>query len=218
MAEAEAAAGALVPAAGNAQGLIPATPANTNVALARPSVDSFVDGGGMDVDEYLKVKPEGFRIGDTMQGLLDELDVEIDLTEVVPIYSFRVEVGGQIKFLKSYDGVTTHDGKNFSAECDRLTRVGDKPSGVYDSIEIPMELLTDVADTKKGSSVVIEAGTRVGYTPSITGVKPFRKFMKKLRQADPNSIHNTINVRVTHEKRTKNSFEWGVLNFAPIEG
>lgn len=214
MAEAEAAASSIAP--------VPYSPppaaANTNTALAKPSLGSFVDGGGMDVDEYVKVKPEGFRIGDSMQGLRDEIVVEIDMTEVVPIYSFRVEVGGGIQFLKSYDGVTTHDGKNFQSECDRLTRVGNKPSGVYESIEIPMELVDDVSDPKKGSSLVFHKGTRIGYTPSITGVKPFRSFTKKLRNQDPNLLSDTVKVRITHEKRTKGSYEWGVLNFELIEG
>lgn len=192
------------------------TPANDTraVALVKPTMDDFIDGGGMDVDAYFRVKAEGFRIGDDMQGLVDELTVEIDLSEITPIYSFRCEVGGQTKFIKSYDGAQTSDNKPFQAEVDRLTRVGEKPSGIYQSAEIPVVLLDDVADTKKGSSVVIEAGTRVGYTPSVTAFKPFQSFMKRLRTSNPELLGSTVKVKLTHEKRTKGNFEWGVINFA----
>lgn len=212
MNQAEAAAGAIAPVS------LP-IPANTNVAgpvaLAKPSLDSFADGGGMDVDEYLKVKAEGFKIGDEM-GLIEELEVEIDMSEVTPIYSFRCELGGQTKFVKSYDGVTTSDGKSFQGEVDRLTRVGEKPSGVYETIEIPMTLLNDVSDTKK--KVTFDADTRIGYTPSITAAKPFRSFTRKLRQANPALLQDVVKVKLTHEKRTKGQYEWGIVNFELIEG
>jgi hypothetical protein len=218
MAEAEARAGTLVPLPGNAPNLVPAPAANSNVTLAKPTMDSFIDGGGMDVDEYFRVKPTGFKIGDTMQGLIEEAIVEIDLSEVTPIYSFRVEVGGTIQFIKSYDGVSTSDAKNFQAEVDRLTRIGAKPSGVYQSAEIPVTLLEDIEDPKKGSSVKIEAGTRVGYTPAVTGFKPFQAFMKKLRAQNPALLNSTVKVKLVHEQKTKGSYEWGVLNFELIEG
>lgn len=219
MDQAEAAAATASPAD---QHLIPVgtalpTAANNN-ALAKPSMDDFLDSGGMDVDEYLRVKPEGFRIGDTMQGLLEEMTVEIDLSEVVPIYSFRCELGGTTKFIKSYDGVTTSDAKNFNLEVERLTRQGEKPSGVYQTFEIPMELVDDVADPKKGSSLVIHGETRVGYTPSVTAAKAWKSFAKRLRNEDPSLLSQTLQVKVTHEKRTKGQYEWGILNFERVEG
>lgn len=219
MAEAESASREIAPLAvpgiGGAAGLVPATAANTN--LAKPSMDDFIDGGGMDVDEYLRVKPEGFRIGDKMQGLIEELVVEIDFSEITPIYSFRCELGGQTKFVKSYDGVTTSDSKNFESEVARLTRVGEKPSGVYKSFEIPFELLEDVADPKKGSSITIHAGIRVGYTPSVTGTKPIQSFLKRLRQSNPAQLQDTAKVKLTHVKRTKGSFEWGVVELEIVD-
>lgn len=217
MTDAENAATAFSPpAVGGGSSLIP-IPANNNTALARPSMDDFIDGGGMDVDEYFRVKAEGFRIGDTMQGLVEEMTVEIDLSEVTPVYSARFESGGNTIFIKSYDGASTPDGKNFQAEVDRLTKTNQKASGVYHSAEIPVELVDDVADPKRGSSVVINAGTRVGYTPSVTGFKPFQSFMKKLRRDNPELMGQTVKVKLTHEKRVKGSNEWGVLNFALAE-
>jgi hypothetical protein len=190
------------------------TPANNNTALAKPSMDDFIDGGGMDVDEYFRIKAEGFKIGDPMQGLLDELIVDIDLSEVTPIYSARFESGGNTVFIKSYDGATTPDGKNFQAEVDRLARINQKSSGVYQTAEIPCTLVEECKDPKKGSTLVIDAETRVGLTPSVTGFKPFQSFMKRLRQRNPELLGSTVRVKLVHEKKTnRNNNEWGVLNF-----
>jgi hypothetical protein len=213
MAQAEEAAGNYAAPAivGNAPVPLP-IPANSN--LAKPSMNDFIDSGGMDVDEYFRVKAEGFKVGDTMQGLIDELLVEIDLTEVQPIYSSRHESGGNTVFIKSYDGVNTPDGKNFQNEVDRLTRINQKSSGIYQTAEIPCSLVADLEDSKKGSSVVIHAETRIGLTPSVTGFKPFQSFMRKLRATSPERLNDTVTVKLVHEKKVNaKKNEWGVLNF-----
>jgi hypothetical protein len=220
MADAEAAAADVapvqLPAVGNAAGLVPATPANTN--LAKPSLDDFIDGGGMDVDLYLKVNAEGFRIGDSMQGLLEEVIVEIDLNEVTPMYQSRHESGGNTVFLKTYDGQATPEGKSFDAEFQRLSRINTKNDGPFQTAEIPMTLVDEVADPKAKSTVVIDAETRIGLTPSKTGFKAFQTFMKRLRAANPDALHSTVKVKLVHEKKTnRHGNEWGVLNFELVD-
>jgi hypothetical protein len=221
MAEAEAAAAQAapapvqLPAVGGAAGLVPAAPANLN----RPALEDFLDGGGMDVDTYLKVNAEGFRIGDKMQGLLEDVIVEIDMTEVTPIYQSRHEAGGKTTFLKTYDGQTTPEGKNFNAEFDRLSRLNVKNDGPFQTAEIPMTLVDDVTDPKKSSSVVIDAGTRVGLTPSKTGFRAFQAFGKQLRRNNPAALNGVLKVKLVHEKKTNTAGnEWGVINFELVEG
>jgi hypothetical protein len=220
MAEAEAAAAAVVPVPvplpGNATDLVPATPANTN--LARPTIEDFLDGGGMDVDTYLKVNAEGFRIGDKMQGLLEEVIVEIDMSEVTPIYQSRHEAGGKTTFLKTYDGSTTPEGKSFDSEFQRLSRINVKNDGPFQTAEIPMTLFDDVEDPKKSSTVKIDAGTRVGLTPSKTGFRAFQAFGKSLRRTNPDALNGVLKVKLTHEKKTNTAGnEWGVLNFESVD-
>lgn len=201
-----------LPTPGNAAGLVPANAANTN--LSKPSLADFIDGGGMDVDTYLKVNAEGFRIGDSMQGLLEDVIVEIDLTEVTPIYQSRHEAGGNTTFLKTYDGVTTPEGKNFQSEFERLSRLNVKNDGPFQTAEIPMTLVDDVADPKKASTVKIDAGSRIGLTPSKTGFKAFQTFMKRLRASNPDALNGEVKVKLTHEKKTNRAGnEWGVINF-----
>jgi len=99
-----------------------------------------------------------------------------------------------------------------------LTKINEKCSGIYKSAEIPMTLIEDVADPKKGSTLVVEAGTRVGATPSVTAFKPFQAFMKKVRERDPALLRQEVTVHVTHLKRVnaKNN-EWGVLEYALVD-
>lgn len=202
-------------AAQNFQAPVVQQQAAVPAAYAKPSLDSMIDGGGMSVDAYFRLKSDGFKIGDEMGSLLDELVVTIDMSEIAPIKSARFEVGGNTTFIKSYDGVTTSTGENFAqVVAARSAQPGVKASGVYDSAEIPVTLTETVVDTKRGSSVSFPAGTRVGYTPSVTGFNPFRTFLKKLRAQNPDLLTSVITVKLVHEKKVNaNKNEWGVLNF-----
>lgn len=193
-------------------------PTGGSTALAKPSLDSFIDGGGMDVDEYVRLNDSGFKFGDKQQGLFDEAIVTIDMTEVTPIHSFRYEVGGSTKFIKSYDGVTTADGRNFQqAVAQAAALPGVKTSGIYPTVEIPMVLTERMEDPKKGSSVAFDAETRIGYTPSVTGFKAFQAFAKKLRAENPELLRSELTVRVTHATRTNSANnKWGVLEFERV--
>lgn len=185
-------------------------------ALAKPSMDNFIGASGMSVDEYLTSKAEGFRISKDMKGLLDEIVVTIDMLEVIPVYVSSHETGGQTKFLKSYDGMTTPTGQNYEyarkAECARNANNKDP----YKTVEIPVTLFEDVRDPK--SPLILHEGTVVGITPSMTGFSHFEKFYKKLLRADPANADATIKVKVSHTKRTNSrNNEWGVVDFELLE-
>jgi hypothetical protein len=189
---------------------------NTGGLPARRSLNDVADSAGLTVDEYLTNKAEGFRIGKEMKGLLEEIIVEIDLSEVSPIFVSRHELNGNTKFVRSYDGVRTSTGSNFEAEVRHYDAQGYKGSGVYESVEIPAELLEDVKDPK--SSLVIHEGTTIGITPSMTGAKEFAKFVKAVRKVNPALLDDTVKVKVSHKKRTNsNNNEWGVCVFELIE-
>lgn len=197
---------------------VPAVIPQQTTALAKPSLDSFIDGGGMDVDYYVRLNDTGFRFGDKQQGLFDEAVVEIDMATVTPIHSFRYEVGGNTKFIKSYDGVTTSDGMDFQRACSVAGAIpGVKASGIYPTVEVPMILTEDLNDPKKGSNVSFAKGTRVGYTPSVTGFKCFQSFAKKLRSENPELLKATLTVKITHDARTNTAGNrWGVIDFERI--
>lgn len=215
VAGAEEAASNFNPAAAN----LPATaPAPASTALAKPTLDNFLDSGGLDVDEFVRLNDSGFKFGDKQQGLFDDAIVTIDMTAVTPIHSFRYEVGGNTKFIKSYDGMTTSDGRNFQQAVSQASALpGVKTSGIYPTVEIPMTLTERMEDPKKGSAVAFDAGTRIGYTPSVTGFKAFQAFAKRLRSENPELLRSELTVRIIHAVRTNSSNnKWGVLEFERV--
>jgi hypothetical protein len=109
--------------------------------------------------------------------------------------------------------------KNFQAEVDRLTRIGSEAERRLPTRRDPRHLLEDVEDPKKGSSVKIEAGTRVGLHAVRDRLQAVPVVHAKLRAQNPALLNETVKVKLTHEKKTKGSNnEWGVLNFELIEG
>lgn len=217
LAAAEAAAANFQPPALTTGNAVPAAANQNSNALAKPSMADVLNGGGLSVDHFLQNKAEGFKINKDMKGLLDEIIVEIDLSDVTVIYSSRHESGGKTVFLKSYDGVRTDQGENFQAKIAHYDATGYKGSGIYQTVEIPCELVEDVKDPK--SSLVIPAGSTIGITPSLTGFKEFQKFMKKLAKTNPELVDDVVKVKVEHLKRTNsNNNEWGVCTFALVEG
>ena len=220
MAQAEAAAASYVPSVptiannDNAVGLVNH---GGSGALARPSAEAAMDSAGMTVDEYLTMQQGGggFRIGRDMKGLLDEVTVEIDLSDVAYIWSCRSEVGGLTKFIRSYDGVTTSTGENFAYAVQALKNVpGAKTTDAYQTAEIPATLLEDVEDPKKDSSFVVHEGAVIGITPSMTGFKEWTKFLKKLRKTNPDRLDDTVTVKLKCiDKTNSKNNKWCVLEF-----
>lgn len=181
-------------------------------ALAKPSMQQFAEAGGMTVDVYLRPAEAGFQIGDETKKFIDDFEAELDMNEVIPIYSARGEAGGNTKFIKSYDGVTTPNGQNFQQALAHLEATT-KCSGVYQTAEIPVELPEDV---KFPDGVVIKAGTRVGITPSVTGFKEFQSFVRTLTKAGLQDA--VVKVKIKHLLRTnRNNNKWGVAQFELVE-
>lgn len=189
--------------------------------MTRPSAEAAMDNASMIVNEYLTMKQGGggFKIGKEMKGLLEEITVEIDLSDVAYIRSCRSELNGATTFIKSYDGLTTSTGENFAYKIQMLKNLpGTKTTDAYDSAEIPAVLLHDVEDPKKDSNVVIHEGATIGITPSMTGFKEWQKFLKAVRKLDPNLLHQLVKVKLTSvDKTNSKNNTWGVLQFELAE-
>ena len=174
---------------------------------SRPSLDSMMDSSGISVDGYLVLKYEGFRYGE-LKGLFDNVVASIDMTQVVPIYQARGNKSGTTTFIKSYDGETTPDGQSFALALKHLKDNSDVVTGPYQTSEIPLTVLEDVQVGKD----TIPAGTKIGTTPPITGVKFFSAFLKTLRERG--LMTSTVKVNVKHLPQTNSKRnEWGVADF-----
>lgn len=175
--------------------------------VQRPSLTAMADSAGIQVDEFLTVKDTGFRLGDAKNKLFDKAKVRINMRDVVPIVSIRANRSGNTTFVKSYDGIMTSQGQSLAVVEQQLRGSHDKVDGPYQTAEIPATLLEDVGGSK--------AGTTIGITPAITGVKFFTKFFNELRQKGLEEA--TVDVNLIHTPQSnKNGNEWGVVAFELI--
>lgn len=211
MDQASEAAGSFAPPATTGAGPAPAVQQGGG-SLTKPSLATFVAQGGIQVDLFLRMDQAGFQLGDEMKKYFETMEVSIDLRKVVPIYSARGETGGNTKFLKSYDGISTPQGQNFQQAVAHL-QATTKCTGIYPTVEIPCTLLADVKST---DGVTIKAGTTVGITPSLTGFGEFQRFFSELQDAGLDQA--IVKVNVNHKMRTNtNNNKWGVAVFELVE-
>lgn len=189
--------------------LVPQYQPSTALAT-RPSLDSMVDSAGITVDQFLTLKYEGFRLGDN-KALFDRFVASLDMSQVVPILQVRGNKDGQTTFIKSYDGVMTPQGQNFQQATENLRSRSDKLDGPYQTSEIPLTVLEDF----KVGTETVKAGTVIGTTPPITGVKFFASFIKELRAQGLQDSKVKVNVIHLPQSNVKKN-EWGVVTFELI--
>lgn len=184
----------------------------TNTALTQSApagtpqkmtLDQLADNSGMTVDSYLTVKEAGFRAGDgtpyfqTFKGV-------IDLTEVAVIGSIRSTKNGATQFFKTYDSVTVAGTGQSFAQAEQNSRATADKTDVYTTVEVPVLLLEDVPG--------LEAGKRIGVTPSITGVKLWNAFYDKVRKAGLSEAKVEVQLTCKPQKNKKGN-EWGIAEF-----
>lgn len=170
-----------------------------------------LDAGSIDVASWMQVDEYGLHLAKT-KDVFETLDVEIDLDEVVALLSVRFGKT-PVQYRKTYDGVTTFgSGKAWEVTLREATQLDPTCKGAYSSAEIPMTLLNDVvlpkstSDTKK-----LEAGTRVGHAPSVTGFKNWKKFWDSC--VEKGLKGQSVKVRISYEVKRGGGNEWGVATY-----
>lgn len=219
---------ALISGAQNAAGQIadgpsnlPAVASNSNNAVAthQPAGAAAamtledLAAGSMSVDAYLKVSYYGFTVGDD-PTLFKSAKVKIRPEEVFPHKSIRITVANKTTYFRSANGQTElRSGKPWAQVKADAAKADPKCTGDYDAADVPFTLLEDLKDAS--GKVILEAGKRVGYTTSITGMKPFRDFTKKvLLKYDRDT---DIVGEIGHFAKFENGNKWGFLTFGEPE-
>jgi hypothetical protein len=201
IAAAKASANAMTPAAISG-GSLPATP-------ARKLTMADLDAGSIDVATWLQVDEYGLHLAKT-KDTFETIDFEIDLDEVVACLTVRYGKN-PAQYKKSYDGVTTFgSGESWEVTLRKAQSIDSTCRGAYSSAEVPMVLVNDVT-LVKGEGKKIEAGTRVGFAPSVTGFKNFKRFWDEA--VEKGYAKKTARVRVGYEVKKSNGNEWGVATF-----
>lgn len=208
------------------QAITPLTPINPPAAPAVASgglptafnmdTNAFLNPGGMEVDSYVQVKEGGIKLNKDWDGFIEEFEAIIDLSEVQFFMGIRKEVGSNVTYAKTYDGVTTPRGENFAQVVAEFKRDSQKPADVYRGADIPMKLVNDYADPRSKGTKVQSAGDIVGLSTSITGFKPWASFHRKL--ANGGLGNATVRVKVMHSPRkNSNNQAYGVCEFELLE-
>ena len=168
--------------------------------------------GSLDVESWLQVDRYGLHL-DRSQEALEALMVEIDLTEIVPLYMVRF-CKNPPNYCKSYDGVMTFGSpKLWELTLREAQHLDPDCRGQYSAVEIPMTLIDGVE--LKRDRKTIEGGTRIGYTTSITGYRPFQKFWNECEKKGLTEA--VIKIRLGYETRKSNGNEWGVVTYEIVE-
>ncbi len=173
---------------------------------------SDLEASSLDVESWLQVDKYGLHL-DKSQEALEAFLVEIDLNEIVPVYMVRFGKNPP-NYSRSYDGVTTfgspkpweltvREGQHLDADC----------RGQYSAVEIPMTL-TEAVELKRDRKTV-EGGTRIGYTTSITGYRPFQKFWNECEKKGLTGA--VVKVKLAYETRKSNGNEWGVVVYEIVQ-
>ena len=187
------------------------------------SLDSFLSGN-MQVDTWLQVKDGGLRLNRDDKAFITEFEADLDASTIQLFMGLRAEfAGNQAEYRQSFDGgKTTTQGENFATVLRQWNATAVKPPGrPYRGANMTFVLAEDV----KQGKVSIPAGTKIGYTTSVTGWYPFQELLKQLtadgRVQDVGGGRlsgELIRVRCTHEVKTnKQNQDYGVLNIEVIE-
>jgi hypothetical protein len=214
LAEDAARAGTTAPAAG-----LPATQqGGSNVVAFVPPTGARavltaddMTGRSFSVDAFIKVSEDGIKIGDK-PGLIESLDVKIDLAEVM--YYFGIKYGKDpVTYEKTTDRVTTFSGKSWGQVLSDATRVeGSSFRGEYSAADVPFVLLSDAKDIK--GAVVAEAGTRVGKSLSTTEWREWESLINQVKKLGMDHNREIITMKIGFKARSnQKNQKWGVLSF-----
>lgn len=211
-------------AAREAAANLPATQDATGTDLAPASsfdqefstgLDDFLTGGGIRPDRWLQVKDAGIRLDKDDKGFITEFVGDLDLSEFLLFWGARAEfAGNNVVYAKSYDGKMTVKGEPFKQVLADFKANSLKNADPYRGADVLITLTDDVTQGK----ATIPAGTKIGYSTSITGFAPFQNFiaqMKKEGKLRDLGDGEVVRVKVTHELRTnKSNQDYGVLLFS----
>ena len=185
---------------------VPATQNQHTDLARRPSLDNLMSSG-MSVELYLKVSEDGLKVVvDNKSTLFENVEVTIDMKEVIATEA--IKWGNPAVYNKTFDGIMAADGTTKWTDILEMgQRFGATP---YASSDIPMTLNEDIKNAK--GEVVLQAGTRIGYSLSTTNREAFAKFLREVNEQ--NLRHSTVLAKLGYEAKTnKKNNVWGIVTF-----
>lgn len=196
----------------NAATSVPQTIEGTAGAVSAPrsaplGLDDML-AGGINVDAWIKVTEHGMTIG-TDRTLFDTIPVTLDMAQIA--YAYSVRFGNPAQYEKTYDRYTSTKGQPWPAVLQKAQSVDEKASE-FRSADLPFKL-RETLKNKKGDATVIEAGSTLGHSLSVTGWKSFQEFVTQLQKLGIDPRSSVVDLDLSFEVRTNAKGTWGVLKF-----
>lgn len=191
--------------------------ASGNAGPVDMSLGGFLKAGGIAPDKWIQVKDTGFRLDKNVKELLDKVTVDVDFANVKLFQGLRVALpGNKYEYIKTYDGRTeAKTGQNWGAAVADANNRAVSANSPYRGADILMTLPESV----KQGKTEIPAGTKLGYTTSITGFSAFQSFLASLIEAGDvtvspsETLSGQVRLNVLHESKSNADYEWGILTF-----
>lgn len=186
-------------------------PAHLMQMMANPmqmSMENFM-AMGLAVDVWVKPDYTGMTVGDDTTPV-EFLDVEIDMAENVGfVLVMAIRYGANpVKYNFTKDFVTDKDGQPWNNALMAAYSI-DPSVNPYRAVQIPMTVLAEAKNLK--GTVVAEAGSRMGYTTSVTGWSAWLDFYQQVVKAG--LLNQRVAVRLTNVPKVKNNNKWGIITF-----
>ena len=176
------------------------------------------------VQDWLKPSYHGMVLGSAPSTLLNPFQVEIDMTENVGYmlcqmvrWTVATPTGDQTNYVHTYDGLTGSDGQpwaNAVMTAYRTTTDPKKPNVPFPSVQLPMRLLSDIANQQ--GAVIAQAGIMIGHTTAKTGWQNWQNFHNACKQAG--LLGQKVIVEVSNQPVAPKgiTYKWGTLEFKLI--
>lgn len=191
---------------------LPATAqGGSSVAAYAPAKALTMDdlSGGMNVDNYLKVKDSGLTVG-TSTDFFDSFRAVVDTSKIQVFESIRFGKPNP-SYLKTYDMQTCTSGGTWAAALERAHKV-EPEARPYKGIDIIMQPLEDIKGLR--GAELAKRGEKLGHSTSVTNRGHAQDFRDALVKAG--LLGQKVEVEVGYEAKVKGSNKWGVVTFKLI--
>lgn len=219
-----AAPAANLPTVSATTGVVVANARPEGKALTMDDIDTVGLGGAVDV--IMGLTAAGFqckfRDGHPKAGLnhepIRELPLDVNFEDLAIVKVLRYEpVKGQVTYKRSYDGVKSHDGKDWGL-CIVEARQYDPTIRDYPAVEFIGTARQNIPSMAVPGVNLIDAGQKIGFTTSVTGWRSWQDFYNQLKsqghiQTENGSMSGILPIKLSHSVRVKGSYNWGIPVF-----
>lgn len=183
--------------------------------------------GTMVTDYYISVDENGIKVKFSDEDpkailsnkIIPQMFGFIDFSAIAFGYGVRYQDHtGSITYARTYDGVKTTDGTNWTTAIATAKSVDPKNRGEYPFVDVIVEL-TQPAISLDGA-VVLPAGVKVGFSTSPTVWKAWQTFYSQALQAglivenDLGEPSGEVDLILGFVAKSKDKNNWGVWKFA----